>query len=411
MIVVGCTQRGGIKDKALVKQAQKSINIIKNAIEEYKIDNKSYPEENSNLKELLAPYLSRAIYSESKVVTSAEKVLLNAQNKLEEIKEKLKQFERIEEIKKEFAQSCEGIKEWENLLNGREGEVSKLKESVTKIKTKLQKINPQQKVKEIKDSLLLSIGESKKIINLLLPQVKKREHLLNIKKTLEWEEAKLKGEKITPEERYSLESELFYLQEEIPDTHVLVASIATLNSLKERQIYYNYVSQLSPKVDTLLTLISSLLPFLPSVHQSGIIISAYSYLHKMADAIQDYKRENGKFPSENINIDSLLHHYFVETTISGKIIDRWEEVCSWFTSPIDYKLLENGFSLQSKAKDNNNTLIKIEVKLHNKWEELISSFDTPPIYTTCEGGYFLKAKAKDSGKTWVSARPSFKEGG
>lgn len=52
-----CERKGTISDTAYLQQAQRSIIFVRNALEEYYYDNKMYPQNNCNLKEVLQPYM------------------------------------------------------------------------------------------------------------------------------------------------------------------------------------------------------------------------------------------------------------------------------------------------------------------------------------------------------------------
>jgi type II secretory pathway pseudopilin PulG len=54
---INCERKGSISDIAYLQQAQRSIVLVRNALEEYYMVNKKYPENNCNLEEVLKPYL------------------------------------------------------------------------------------------------------------------------------------------------------------------------------------------------------------------------------------------------------------------------------------------------------------------------------------------------------------------
>ncbi|MBI4723044.1 MAG: hypothetical protein HY769_08650 [Candidatus Stahlbacteria bacterium] len=222
----GCQEAGGVRDIALLRQAQRELKTIRNALEEYKIDHNTYPAEGSNLDIVLAPYISKIIYSEGKDMPIYTKATLSAKAK---------------------------------------GEAS---------------------------------------------------------------------------------------------------------------------------------------PF-------AIIVQSQSILHRMADAIGDYRREKGKFPESNVDIDSILHPYFIETTMSGQQIDRWQEALKWFSSKPIYKTQNPDVEFELEATVNK-TLIISKMRVLNQWSEIISTFaDNSVVYTTSNptATYFLKSRARDSGLTWVTERP------
>ena len=75
---IGCVRKGTVTDIAKIKQADRAIKLIRNALEEYYIDHKSYPEDGANLKEILASYMGKTKTAKGLYISNWDKNILPA---------------------------------------------------------------------------------------------------------------------------------------------------------------------------------------------------------------------------------------------------------------------------------------------------------------------------------------------
>ncbi|MCK4352243.1 hypothetical protein KAW65_02430 [candidate division WOR-3 bacterium] len=424
-VSIGCKSKGGYQDIALVKQATREIRRIRNALEEYKLDYSYYPSEGSDLKVRLASYLSKFSYHEDKIVREYSGTVLSAQNTLDQIINILSGCGRIknEQIEDRFAKVQENLELYKEELEGISHKIPSIVEDVKKIQSVINDLNP-EKSKSLKQDSLISLGDRiVTTVDSLIKEVtgEEKTHLQNIGSTFGWYKLKLLGkEPKKPPELYSPEGEITTLKGVSKDTISLSEEwqmgILELEGMIEnyRQIessinYCDFLIGTQKDINRALKLISSFQEKREKAKKAAVIVEAQAKLYRMADVLRDYRRKNLTFPEPNVNTDSLFHPYFIETTMSGEQIDRWEATLSWFSSSPVYKTKDptTSFMLEAKVNNKERTSLACWVQVENQWGKILSSFSSPLIYTTPDSlrTYFIKARAKDSGKTWITDRP------
>lgn len=68
-----CKRKGTFTDIAKKKQASRAIKYIRNALEEYYLDHKTYPRDDACLKDVLAPYMKKVVTSSGDSASRWEK--------------------------------------------------------------------------------------------------------------------------------------------------------------------------------------------------------------------------------------------------------------------------------------------------------------------------------------------------
>ena len=430
---VGCQGGGGFHDIAKVKQTTHELRRIRNAIEEYKLDHGYYPCEESDLETKLAPYLSKLVYSEGKEAASYSGIVLGAENNLSQMRSALSGCARIkdERISSIFADVQESLELYQKELRGepvdasdRLGSQYSILPEIKKIQSLIDSLRPEETKSSQKDSLLLLGTQIAESIDSLIPMVGEEEHLKNISNTFKWYNAKLLKKELKEEVRpqgaelYSPEGEIEALKETIKDMDIIlnlqkmVSSYRTVESFID---YYDFLLATRRDLDRISKLVSLFEGKRNTVKEAAIIVQAQTTLHRMADALRDYRKEKGKFPSQDTGIDSLLHLYFIETKMGGEQIDRWSSALGWFSDGYIYKTKDptTGFVLSAKVNNKTHTRIRCAVSVQNQWDKITSVFACPPIYTTPDSThtYFIRVRAKDTGRTWVTDRPTITKKG
>ncbi len=436
LIFMGCESGGGVQDIALVKQAKREIRRIRNALEEYKLDYGAYPAQGSNLKVKLAPYLSKLFYSGGEETAEYTRSVLGAQNNLNQIRNALSGCNMIKdpEVKEIFNNIQESIKLHEAVLNGKDEEISSVSSGLSKLQEAIEGLEVQELKSSRRDSLIEVIARIIETVNSLIPDThlymsrdgsqspvetgregEELEHLENIKNTFRWYEADMLGKKLAEKkELYSPQGELVALKEKGDSVYLmrilpLQKLIDSYYELGSGMDYCDFLLATQKDIGRASKLVSMLDAKMPEAEESGVIVQAEATLRRMADAIRDYRKEKGEFPKRDTNIDSILHPYFVETTMSGECIDRWSDALSWFHSGPVYKTNDPrvNFTLEAQVNNEVHTPVMVKARIENKWDEVIGAFSEAPIYETPDSTqvYFVKARAKDSGLTWVTERP------
>jgi hypothetical protein len=416
LTLCGCQSSGGFHDLAFVKQAQKGIRGIRNALEEYKMDYGTYPGPDCDLGAVLRPYLSKTLYSEGKGATEFTRAVLAAQNNLNQVTNAVSGCSRIRDIrvKEAYTRIQESLKSYEGVLAGMDQDILPVGAEIEKLKISIDGLNPTG-TKSLNKTLLIEVaGKIIEATDLLAQTGAEDEvkHLANIKSTFQWYKANLQGETLDEEvERYSPETEIVALKKVAPESSIveleeLVNSYCRLESARD---YCDFLMAMQVDIDRGMQLVAMLDESIADAKKAAVVVQAQAALHKMADAIRDHRRKEGRFPEADVDIDLMLHPYFVETTMSGERIDRWEKVLNWFSEGPTYKTEDARVSFEISARVNNQAQTRIsgKVDVQNQWPKIVELFSGPPVYETPDSSYtyFLKVRAKDSGLTWVTERP------
>jgi hypothetical protein len=416
LTLCGCQSSGGFHDMAFVKQAQKGIRGIRNALEEYKIDHGTYPGPDCDLGTALTPYVSKTMYSEGKGATEFTRAVLAAQNNFNQVGNATSGCSRIRDIrvKEAYARIVESLKSYERVLGGVDEDILPVGVEIAKLQNLIDELDPAG-TKTLNKTVLIETAGRIIAVTELLAETGEEEgvkHLHNIKSTFQWYKANLEGKKLEEEiERYSPETEIVALKEVVAESSVveleeLVNSYCELESARD---YYDFLMAVHADLDRALQVASMLDESMVEAKTAAVVVQAQANLHRMADAIRDHRREEGTFPEAGTDIDSILHPYFVEETMSGERIDRWEDALDWFSEGPTYTTedCKVNFEIRARVSNEPRTHIAGKVEVQNQWTKIVGVFSEPPVYQTPDSSrtYFLKGRAKDSGLTWVTERP------
>jgi hypothetical protein len=319
------------------------------------------------------------------------------------------------------------------MLSGKEGKIIPLDQEISTLCALIDSLDIMGKKTTLKDSSLYVVERVIETTDSLIKGAQENilTHLTNIKATFQWYKSNILGKKVkaetelfSPESEYdkiklklsSPKSEFEKIKDQNVDSTILLLGelISFYFSLESTKDYYDFLLTAQENIKKSFNFISKLNKKTEEAKKAALIVQAQASLHRMADAIRDYRRKKGSFPNPNVNIDSLLHPYFIEVTMSGDSIDRWDEALTWFISTPIYKTEDpkTSFTLEAYVNNEARTHIISRVEVQNKWDEITSAFSTPVIYTTPDSSvtYFLKARANDSGQTWITERPSGRKG-
>ena len=78
LTVTNCERKGTITDISRIKQAEKAILHVRNALEEFYIEHNTYPPQGVDLREALAPYMPKTMLVGGDSISRWEKDILPA---------------------------------------------------------------------------------------------------------------------------------------------------------------------------------------------------------------------------------------------------------------------------------------------------------------------------------------------
>ncbi|MDO9575015.1 MAG: hypothetical protein Q7J55_00630 [bacterium] len=447
LTVFACQRGGGYRDMAMITDAKRNLRGVKNALEEYWVDNATYPEEGTDLEAVLKPYFLRVRYKENEDAAIHAASIQNARNQLDNItnllanakrqivprldsclqKEMLPHMERVGNLISQYMLEIEAIE-----IPPVEIDVEDELKAMLDI---LKEVNPELVISEIDDNL---VQKGREIIQ-SLDELKKRiaERVLDsvmvmnatykadaISRTFKVYEAYLTHQPLAQAEVVIPERE-FENIETVLDT--LAFDSLLIQVMEDIRGGINQYRSLEMRKDDMAVLLSGIQmierataimlkyegTIRKNVQTSAIVLEANVALHKMAKAIESYRREIGVYPPEDAALDSILHPCFIEITMGGDTIDRYEENLSYLEGFPSYLVVDptSGFELRARVANEARTPIFSRVEIVSDWEKVVSAFAQGPTYRTIDPKvtYFLTAMAKDSRKTLICERSPVRE--
>lgn len=78
LTLTNCEKKGTVSDIAKIKQADRAIKLVRNALEEYYLEHNTYPPQGANLKEVITPYVGKTKTGEGKLVSNWDAKIIPA---------------------------------------------------------------------------------------------------------------------------------------------------------------------------------------------------------------------------------------------------------------------------------------------------------------------------------------------
>ncbi len=442
LTVLACQGGGGYRDMAMITDAERSLRGVKNALEEYWVDNGTYPGEGADLETVLNPYFLRVRTKENDDAAIHSAKIENASNQLENVSSMLANVKRQAEPvlnSSTMAALLSHMKKIEGLISQYTLEVEAIKIPTVNINTGdefkemldiLNGMKPDSLVSEIDNNL---IGKSDEVVHLLdrlkdrltelpLDSVRVTEAIDGvdaISSTFKVYDAYLTHQAVTEKQVVIPERE-FANVEALLDTSAFDSSLMQImedvkqgiNQYRSQEILKDDLTSLVNGIKGLKRAKTIMLKYegtlRKDVQKSAKILKANVTLSEMAEAVENYKREHGSYPPEGSDIEPIIHSHFIEVTMGGDTIDRYEKNLSYLEEFPSYLIAdpEKGFELRARVANAVGTPIFCRKEILSDWDKVISAFAGNPTYRTINPKvtYFLTARAKDSRNTLICER-------
>lgn len=441
LLVLTCQGGGGYRDRAMITDAERNLGNIRNALEEYWVDNGTYPKEGTNLEKALHPYFLKIRIKENKDAPLHSANVENARNQMENAEGFLYRVKRqavplLDSISKDALLSH--IERIEELINQYRVEIEGGKAAIdinanqefSSMLAQLKSMNPDSIIDKTEGEL---IDRGKEIINKLgvlknavsgleMDPLKKTDIISKIdaiSQTFRVYEATLTHQTFAEAQVVVPEHEIGDIEIMLGDVELTAEQLGILEDVKQLinqyrslEIKYDDAEIFKGSIQSLERASAIIYAYENTLRRdvqiSSVILQANIALRKMANALEDYRRDNGQYPPQDINLDSILHPYFIEVTMGGDTIDRYDKALSNFVEMPSYYTDDPtlDFELKATVANEARTPIFIQSEIISDWNEVLSAFSEPPVYRTINPKvtYFLTAKAKDSRKTLVCER-------
>ena len=425
--LLGCREKGGFSDDAYIVKAQSSMIKIRNALEQYRIDNGSYPAENNKWLEKLKPYFTREVAEEPDEIIRMRLLTMEAGNSITQVSGIYGELRR----KALFADSSLAKSVFDVLVP--------VESVLMKIKNEVQTGNRE----DYKDPipLILKVDSLMKNINV---GAKKKEYI----EIMISEKNKLKGEIDSLRSVFSplidsgkidtldfkklntaIDGYFSYTQskkmegKQLPSTDEAIDDIEkTFDKKKDKEAidrfeqlrkeitdykrvllniqFLDYVRVFNKKVPITVQLIKKYLTNMrEDVIKANKILYAYEAMDRLRSLLSIYREEHKSLPIGN------LGNYF------GQLIEYKDIVKNLADHPVLDTLPDNkGYVMKAPALDKERTEVVYKINYRNNLNDIIQkSFAKGPFYSTVDSlhTFFVKARALDSFNSLVTIRPEF----
>ena len=436
IFILGCQSKGTFEDFAHVRQAEKTLTEIRNALEAYKVDHGAYPGPDADLKEVLAFHFSRPIITEHASAPKHTGNIAYAKKRIENMYGILQEFygltlsylpeEMRGKVDSQLAKVMHCLRKYEAEVDLVPFEDTLKVEDpisiVMDVYDKLNKMAPAEQEATIREALLRRatrlatyFDSMKSIVDVVTDTTKLEDYRKNMEilHTLfkrRW--AELMGKRVEDTITTTLDEAARNLDELQLDSLTYIEMKTAIDSFRNMEAEYAKWGAIKKGWEGMqrlrLLLDQYQQDIRPMVHTSAIMAKARLGLLKIKDEIEDYRRINGRYPPEEM-FDSLRRKAFIEITMGGEVVDYWPEYSIAYAEGPYYELIDTltQFRVYAYANDPAKSYVYCEVKLKNMWDKVVSTFFKGPIYETPDSTktYFLKAWANDRGHTLVVARP------
>jgi len=391
--LLGCREKGGFSDDAYIVKAQSSMIKIRNALEQYRIDNGSYPAENNKWLEKLKPYFTREVAEEPDEIIRMRLLTMEAGNSITQVSGIYGELRR----KALFADSSLAKSVFDVLVpvesvlmkiknevqTGMISEKNKLKGEIDSLRSVFSPLIDSGKIDTLDFKKLntaidgyFSYTQSKKMEGKQLPSTD--EAIDDIEKTFDKKKDK---EAIDRFEQ---------LRKEITDYKRVLLNIQFLD----------YVRVFNKKVPITVQLIKKYLTNMrEDVIKANKILYAYEAMDRLRSLLSIYREEHKSLPIGN------LGNYF------GQLIEYKDIVKNLADHPVLDTLPDNkGYVMKAPALDKERTEVIYKINYRNNLNDIIQkSFAKGPFYSTVDSlhTFFVKARALDSFNSLVTIRPEF----
>ncbi len=441
LVILSCQGGGGYRDRAMITDAERNLRSIRNALEEYWVDNETYPEEGVDLETALNPYFLKVRFKENKDAPLNSANVENARNQLENVSNLLLGVKRqaiplLDSASREVMLPNIGriqnlIGQYKLELEGEDVSVDmNADQEFNTVISWFKDMNPDSIIEATEEELIASGKETMlklstlkgMVAGLEMDSLKKTDVIDRIDaiyETFKVYEALLTHQTFAQAQVVLPEREIGDIETLLRDEELDERQFGTIEDVRQCINQYRFVEITKEDTKTLLKSIQSMerADAIMSTYEktlrdealvSSVILRANTALKKMSDAMEDYRRDIGSYPPQDIDLESILHPYFIEVTMGGDTIDRYEEALTNFVEIPSYLTADPvmGFELKAVVANRERTPIFVRAEIISDWNDVLSAFSEPPVYRTIdpEVTYFLTARAKDSKNTLISDR-------
>ncbi len=428
LILISCGGEDTFAGRAYRLRAEQGLKEIRNSLAAYKISNGKYPDE-SSWETDLKTYFRKERFPDPKWVTNRKMLVMAAKNNIDQVKGIIQELKR----KIYFADTTLQkdilifIGPIDSILTFAEYEVTEAVgydyRDISPVIIDLYEFIISLNIEEEREKIIENMEKQYKILNSEIDSLETEllgeDSSFNISVENAFKVSRdvvdkglqnVQGNIIISPESLSVHSEAI---DKItlrlnPKKDTLM--IKKLNNLEETISYFisgkdhidflDYLNELKKKLPASIHLFNEYYnKNRQAVIQANKVLNGYAALVNARSLIKFYEDQYDSLPKGN------LYEIFKDD-------EDMKEIREDLASDPYINIEDNGYKIEAKALNDNQTPISLNIEFVNTYEDIIEeSFSEGPYYYTNDSNttFFIVVKAKDERQTIITTRPKFRE--
>lgn len=437
LFLISCGGEEIFAGRAYRLRAEQGLKEIRNALAKYEIEHPGFPPED-NWKEILRPYFRKERAPDPKWITERKMFVMGAKNNISQVKGIIKELKRklyyadstmqakiseyLSPIDSSLTLAGYEIKEakdyeFKNVTTELEG-LSNFIENVNIPREKEKVVNRMENQREhLTERIETLRGELLERDSLKEGDLIKEEGVVTLfnlmENSLDKPLLKVRGEMSETADTLPLYSEQIRNQidrlmttldsEEdsilIQDLKQFDNKMIEYSNGTENMKFFDNLREMRKKIPASISLFRDFYKKKDRVLDANKVLNGYSSLDNLRALVNIYEEDYDTLPHGN------LYPTFKEE-------ESMKEIKKDLASDPYLRITDNGYKLEAKATDSENTELVMNIEFINTYDELVEkSFSEGPFYETNDSNttYFVWVKAKDQEKTLLTTRPKVKK--
>jgi hypothetical protein len=428
LILISCGGEDTFAGRAYRLRAEQGLKEIRNSLAAYKISNGKYPEE-STWKTDLKTYFRKERFPDPKWVTKRKMLVMSAKNNISQVKGIIQELKRKiyfadTTLQKDILKFVGPI---DSVLTLSEYEVTEAVRydyrDISPVIADLFAYTVNLKIPEEKRKIIENMEKQYKILNseidALQTELLVEDSIFNMSVENAFKISRdvinkglqnVQGNIIISPESLAVHSDAIekVILKLNPKKDTLI--INKLNNLEETISYFirgkdhidflNYLNELKKKLPASIRLFDEYYnKNREDVIQANKVLNGYAALVNVRSLIKFYEDQHDSLPKGN------LYELFKDE-------EDMKEIRKDLSSDPYINIGEEGYTIEAKALNDNQTPVSLNIEFVNTYEDVIEeSFSKGPYYYTNDSNttFFIVVKAKDESQTIITTRPKFRE--
>lgn len=427
LILISCGGEDTFAGRAYRLRAEQGLKEIRNSLAAYKISNGKYPDE-SSWETDLKTYFRKERFPDPKWVTKRKMLVMSAKNNISQVKGITKELKRKiyfadTTLQKDILKFIGPI---DSVLTFAEYEVTEAirydYRDISPIIMDLYEFTVNLNIAEEMREIIENIEKQHKILNSEIDALETEllgedssfnmsvENALNVSRdVVDKGLQNVEGNIIISPESLSVHSDAIdkiTLKLNPKKDTLLIKKLSNLENIinyyirgKDHIEFLDYLNELKKKLPASIRLFDDYYNNnREPVIQANKVLNGYAALINARSLIKFYENQHDSLPRGN------LYELFKDD-------EDMKEIREDLTLDPYINIGEDGYTIEAKAKNDDQTPISLNIEFVNTYEDIIEeSFSKGPYYYTNDSNtiFFIFVKAKDERQTIITTRPKFR---